>query len=407
MSPRLLVLAFLLARAAHAAESLSLVEAAELALARQPLLEAQRLNVAAAEQSAIAASQLPDPKLKLGLRDYPITGSDAFSLTRDNFTMLTLGIAQDFPREAKRRLKGERGDAESARALAELEVLRRNIRRDAALAWLDLYQPIKSLELIQSLQKESALKLESLEIGLKAGDASLAQVLAEQVNLQVLKDREAELANQAERARAALSRWIGSHANRAIEAELPEIAPPALEEIAAHLEFHPHLNTFEEQTRLAETEVALARQGYKPDWSLEFSYGVRPEFSDFVGVQASIDLPVFPRNRQDRELAAKLATVERARALRDDQLRVMRADAQRYINDWRSATNRLGRFYDGEILPRAKERIEAALAAYRTGRADLQQVLDARQAELQLRLQKLALETDRVRAAQQLLWLFE
>src|SRR5687768_8513547 len=96
MSPRLLVLAFLLARAAHAAESLSLVEAAELALARQPLLEAQRLNVAAVEQSAIAASQLPDPKLKLGLRDYPITGSDAFSLTRDNFTMLTLGIAQDF-----------------------------------------------------------------------------------------------------------------------------------------------------------------------------------------------------------------------------------------------------------------------------------------------------------------------
>jgi cobalt-zinc-cadmium efflux system outer membrane protein len=390
-----------------AASGLTLDETQELAVARQPLLLSQQAAIQAAEQSAVAASQLPDPKLRVGLRDYPVTGSDAFSLTRENFTMLTLGISQDFPREAKRQLRGQRGEIESTQRQAELGALRRTIRRDAALAWLDAYQAEETLRFIRALQNESALKIDSLEIGLKTGRVSLADLLAERVNLQLLKDREADFANQAERARAALTRWIGAEAFRPLESRLPEAPAFALEQILAQVVEHPHLNTLEEQVRLAETEVALARQAYKPDWSLELSYGLRPEFSDFIGVQASIDLPVFPKNRQDRELAAKIALAERARALRDDQLRVMQADARRYFADWQSASGRLAELYEPAILPRARERADAALAAYRAGRSELKEVLESRRAEHELQLQQLALQVDRARAAQQLKWFID
>jgi hypothetical protein len=73
--------ACLLASAAPAADELPLAEALELAEANQPLLAGQRAAARAAAEAAVAARQLPDPKLQLGILNMPVTGSDAFSLT--------------------------------------------------------------------------------------------------------------------------------------------------------------------------------------------------------------------------------------------------------------------------------------------------------------------------------------
>jgi outer membrane protein, heavy metal efflux system len=408
MFSRWTLLSFFVGFAAQAsASTLTLDEAQDLAISRQPLLLSQQAAIQAAEQSAVAASQLPDPKLRAGLQDYPITGRDAFSFTRDNFTMLTLGVMQEFPRQEKRRLRGEREQLESQREAQELDVLRRTFRRDAALAWLDVYHSERAIEIVRELERESALQIESLNIAYRAGRKNQADVLGEKVTLELFKEREAEFAKQADRNRAGLSRWIGANAWRPISAEPPALPPPALEPLLAGLTAHPHLNTLEKQVQLAQSEAALARQSYKPDWSLELMYGLRPEFSDFVGVQVGIDLPVFPKNRQDRELAAKLALLEKARLQGEDLLRVMQAEVRRYHADWRSAEDRLSRLFDQAILPQATARTEAALAAYQAGRADLASVLEARRAELELKLQRLALMVDKARAEIQLRYFTE
>jgi cobalt-zinc-cadmium efflux system outer membrane protein len=402
------LLSFFVGFAAQAsASTLTLDEAQALAVSRQPLLLSQQAAIQAAEQSAVAASQLPDPKLTAGLRDYPVTGSDAFSLTRDNFTMLTLGVMQEFPRQEKRRLRGERGQLESQRDVQEFDVLRRAFRRDAALAWLDVYYPERAIEVVRELERESELQVESLEIDYRAGRKMQADVLGEKVTLELFKEREADFARQAERGRAGLSRWIGADATRPLAAELPATPPPPLGALLDQLPSHSQITSLDQQVEMAETELALARQAYKPDWSLELMYGLRPEFPDFVGVQASIDLPVFPKNRQDREFAAKLALFDKARLQREDALRVLQAEARRYYADWESAKERLSRFFDQAILPQARARTEAALAAYQAGRADLASVLEARRAELELKLQRLGLLVDRARAEMQLRYFSE
>jgi outer membrane protein TolC len=96
-----------------------------------------------------------------------------------------------------------------------------------------------------------------------------------------------------------------------------------------------------------------------------------------ISVQVSIDLPLFQKNRQNRELAAKLALVEQARDLREDAIRQHLAEAQAASADWDAATSRLKRF-DESLLPLSQQRGEAALAAYRGGRGDLMPVLQAR-----------------------------
>ena len=72
----------------------------------QPILSGHEAVINANERQAIAAAQLPDPKLSGGLKELPVDTREAFSLRRDNFTEFTVGLSQEFPRADKRRAQG-------------------------------------------------------------------------------------------------------------------------------------------------------------------------------------------------------------------------------------------------------------------------------------------------------------
>jgi outer membrane protein TolC len=98
-------------------------------------------------------------------------------------------------------------------------------------------------------------------------------------------------------------------------------------------------------------------------------------------------------NRQDRELAARLALVNEAKARYEDALLAHEAEVRGLVNDWQSGTARLARQRDA-LLPTLQQRGEAALTAYRSGKGDLASVLAARRDELDARVQVLALELE-------------
>ena len=56
-----------------------------------------------------------------------------------------------------------------------------------------------------------------------------------------------------------------------------------------------------------------------------------------VSVMFSVDLPLFARNRQDREYAAKLKELDSARHMREDARRMRSAEVQQVIRDWLGA----------------------------------------------------------------------
>src|SRR5438128_1439803 len=92
----------LLALLALAAFAQSLQDAQRRALERSRQLAAQDFAVTASREMAVAAGQLPDPVLKLGVDNLPISGSDQFSLTRDFMTMRRIGVMQELTRGEKR-----------------------------------------------------------------------------------------------------------------------------------------------------------------------------------------------------------------------------------------------------------------------------------------------------------------
>ena len=389
---------------AQAAAPLSLTEALAIADRESALLAAQRSAIAAAEETTAAARELPDPKLKFGIDNLPADGPDRYSLTRDFMTMRKIGVAQEFVRGEKREIKGRRAENELYREQAILGDARAALRRDVALPWMERYFAERMAAVVDEQYAETELQRESLQAGLRAGKAQPADLLAVQVSLQSLLDRRAEYRRQAARATAMLSRWLGAESARPLAALPDRLLPAQHRDVTTHAQNHPHLQSLERQIDVARNEADLARAANKPDWGLEVAYAQRgPQYSNMLSVQISIDLPLFQANRQDRSVAAKMAQVEQARALKEDALRQHLAEAQASRADWEAASARLQRF-DDSLLPLSRERAQLALAAYRGGQGPLAGALEARRVEIELRLQQLQLAAEQGRAYAQLLY---
>ena len=380
----------------RSAAPLTLPAAADLAVKQQPLLAAQQQAARAARESAVAAAQLPDPVLSGGLANLPLDGPDRYSLDREPDTQYMLGVKQAFPGAGKRDLRGARGRLEADRLDAELDESQRMVRREAALAWLEVWKAVQGQALVRQSIVEGTQQLQAVDIAYRSGRGTQADLLGARVALEMLGDQLAGLEQDEAHARNQLRRWIGADADRPLVETLPPWTAPDLAGLEQHLEHHPHVQTAARTVEVARAELDLAKAEVRPDWSVQAGYGYRPSFPDYASLQFEIALPVFAGNRQDRGVAARAAELARAEDLRDDLLKQHRAAVALNVADAQKLQVRLER-YDTAILPQAQARQAAALAAYGAGGSSLLALLDARRSLLDVRLQRLALQLDAAR----------
>jgi outer membrane protein TolC len=116
-------------------------------------------------------------------------------------------------------------------------------------------------------------------------------------------------------------------------------------------------------------------------------------YSNMVSINLSVPLQWDQKNRQDREVAARLALAEQMRAQREEATRGHVAETRNWLQQWRSSRDRLSH-YDSALIPLAGERTRAAIAAYRGGSGPLASVLDARRMEIDTRMDRLRLEME-------------
>lgn len=387
--------------AAYAADPRPLGFNEALAIAEQhsSRLAAQSAAVSAATEQVGRATELPDPRLKFGVDNLPVSGPDAYNLTRDFMTMKRIGFMQDFPNGDKLRARGERAVREQALESANLEAQRTALRQDIAIAWLDLYYAQRASDALENLVRQHQLEADTISGAIGAGRVTPAAAVAQRSALESARDRVLDQKRVVLRARAALAALVGDAAGRPLGAA-PDTTRLAHDPAAliAGLNAHPVQRVFEEREAVAATEVAVASSATKPDWGVEVSYGQRtPNFSNMLTVMVSVDLPIDKPRRQDREVASKLSLLERARSEREDARRMHESEVRATVADWEIAGERVRRFETVQ-LPLARERVELALAAYRGGRGDLAAALEARRAETETQLNFLGASLERARA---------
>lgn len=397
------VLAVFLTCPAVAAQPLGLFEAQALAVARSQQLAGNRSSVAAAREMAGAAGQFPDPVLRLGVENVPINGADRFSLSQDFMTMTRLGLSQEITRSEKRQLRAEQFEREALRIQAEGQMQVSIIRRDTALAWIDRYYLGLMRDIALRQIEETQLQLQTARAGFGAGRNSQTDVVSARTAVVSLEDRLSQIDRRDRSAAQNLARWIGQDAQRPLLGTPPwqksHLEGSRLED---HFLAHPDLLVLNVQIESAETEIRLAQASTKPDWNVEISYSQRGSaYANMVSLGVSVPLQWDRANRQQREVAAKVALAEAARAKYEEMRRSHDAEVRNLLNDWQNGKSRVAR-HQNELLPLARQRSESSLMVYRTGKADLASTLLARRDEVEARLQALAIEMETARVWAQL-----
>jgi cobalt-zinc-cadmium efflux system outer membrane protein len=364
----------LLAGAAHAAP-LTFDAALRLAEIGAPNLAAKALDVAAARSSAIAAGRLPDPKLRLGLENYPVSGPPAWRFGPESMTMTTLGVMQDVPSAGKRQAARDRAaaDIDGAQASGRLEA--RAVRLGAALAWIDLHYAERRLAALDEVDNAVAPLRRTAPSQLLAGAVRPAQALEADQLTAALDDRRADVTAGIAKARAELIRWTGDPA--AEVAGAPPAYAPDPAGLRANLERLPGLAVYDAQAHQAAADLAAARADKRPDWTWELTYQHRdPRWGEMVSVGATVGLPLFAAKRQDPAIAARAASASRVRLDREAARRDLTAALDTDLANLDRLHDRLARA-ETLLVPLAKRRADLETASYAAGSASLGDVLQA------------------------------
>jgi len=278
-----------------------------------------------------------------------------------------------------------------------------SIQRGTALAWLERYYAQALLKVVAEQIEQVKGEIAAAEAVYRGGRGSQADVIGAHGTLAALEDKASELRRRVLVGKTNLARWMGEGADAPL-ADPPRIDSVRLNEakLDQDLAHHPEMAVLAKQEEVAVAEAKIAQASSTPDWTFEVAYQQRgPSYSNMISLGVSVPLPWDRANRQDREIASKLAVAEQARAQREEMLRAHVGEVRGMIAEWQNGRERLAR-YEKDLLPLAAERSKAALAGYQGGKTGITDLLLARRNETDMRLQAVQLEMDTARLWAQL-----
>ena len=393
---------FTVSAQAQQRDSLTLAEAEDLALEQEPGQVAYLARAHALDEQAVAAGQLPDPILRIGLQNYPINSGN---FTTEGMTQAQLGFRQAFPRGKSRAVSTRRLRSLATVQSENAEARMRDVLTATRIAWLETY----FWQRAQGVLLESRPFFEDLvsitQSMYAVGRKSQYDVLHADLELSRLDDRLIEARRSRDAAQASLSRWLPNNAYRPVADKLPLWEQiPVLADLQQNLSTHPLLLAADADISAQQSGVDLANENKKPGWALDLGYGYRDGFladgtprSDFVSLSITVDLPVFKENRQDRKLAAALSERSAAVATKGQLHAQLRSQLNSEYTHWTELTRRMV-LYETKILQLSESQAEAALLAYQSDAGDFSDAMRAHVSNLDTRLEHIGLQIERAQS---------
>lgn len=390
------------------------------------------------ESMSTAVSTLPDPKVTLGLANFP---TDGFDFGQEGMTQMKVSIAQMLPR-------GDTLDIKSQQLRIESEVFPYQRQdREAKVAvtvgslWLDAYRVQQSIALIEKNRSlfEQLADVAEASYSSALGKTRQQDIVRAQLELTRLEDRLEILGQQKNRFEGMLSQWLTklSENNDSVEATLyndlslhdivfsqqvPQIEllnnqivntknwlKP--EQLVNYFTNHPSVIAIEKKVSAKKTGIKLAQQKYKPEWGVSASYGYRGDDpmgrnrADLFSVGVTFDLPIFTENRQDKELQAAIFITE---SVKTEKLLLLRQLLGSYSSTKGMLERLKGRqnLYKSKLLPQIHDQAEASLTAYTNDDGDFSEVVRSRIAVLNAEIDELTLDVEEQKLRLELNYLF-
>lgn len=328
------------------------------------------------------AGTLDDPMLMLRIQNAMVKDPLAFDM--DTMTAKVIGISQMVPFYGKRGLAREGAQLEAENNRWMLEERKVELARMVKETWYQLYFVDRSLEVVT---KNIGL-LDDLnrfsETMYGVGQGLQQDVLKAQLDRSRMEDMRIVLQQQ----RRSLAATLNTLAFRPADTEIPPlplIRPTAFHLNAAELlklagEHRPALKATASLMEKAQVGRRLAEKEFYPDFTLSLEYMQRERVmetpgDDMYSLGVSFNLPLQRERRHamvaESESEHRMAAAELE--MQRNQIHYTIADALARIE----RSRKLAQLYQDGILPQAGNALEAAMAAYRVGKADFMNVLDS------------------------------
>ncbi len=394
-----------------AGNELTLERAETIALQGEPGLAAKRWESKALAERAVADGQLMDPKLQVGLLNLP---TDSFDFDQENMTQFKVGITQQFPGGDTREIKQQKTRKQSELAQVELETRKLEILKNTRLNWLEIWYWQQAKTIIAGNRKLFAQLVDIVRSLFSVGRNNQQDLIRAQLELSRLDDRVARIDQMIDTQRSKLSRWIGVEASRMpLPGKLPELAIPALpddfEALSQRFLSHPKIQEIDRKLEIAQKEIDLIKESYKPGWGVNVGYSYRDDMqdgrprADFVSAGVTVDLPLFTARRQDKKRQASEYKYQALKSQRLALLRQLVANLKQEMANEEQLKKRQA-LYRKLLLPQARQQAQAALLAYQSDRGDFADVMRAYIDDLNTRLDQQRIEVDRLKADAKILY---
>ena len=392
---RLVVSLALASVTAHAQiAGLTLDDALQRSSLKSASNQAASASVQAMREAGARAGQLPEPTLKLGVDNLPVSGPDRYSFSRDFMTMRRVGIEQQWLSADKRTARAERAlravEMEEANYLANVA----RVRGETAKAWVGMYYAQNAVALYKQIAKEMADDLRASQAAHRGAKANASDVLQSKIAVTQADDAVRKAQQDVDDSRIALTRWVAEPVQSVAET-LPPRRLHVPEMLVADLErYHPMVLTARRSIALADADTEVAVKDRRPDWAFEASFAQRgSQYANMVSVGVSIPLTTNSSQKQDRDIAEKSALGTKARLQYQDGLRELQSEIQGLASKVQSLAARASLFR-AQLLPVATQQIDLATAAYRSGSGSLGAVFAAKKMLVERQLQILELEKE-------------
>lgn len=419
-------------------QPLSFKTAIQIAQQNDPWLDGSRHQQQALTLQSYVAKTLPDPKVSIAFANLP---TDGFNFSQEAMTQFKVGVSQVFARGESLNIKSQKLKLQSQ----QQPLLRQDRMSKVAVTvgslWLDLFRVQQSIKLIEKNRNlfEQLAEVAEASYGSALGKTRQQDIVRAQLELTRLEDKLNQLQQQNENYQGMLEQWLtnfsfSSQHNSQYQNTTVLTSPfrvggkqPDIElmyeesiyeqngidenELIALLSLHPAIKTIDKKVAAVKTGINLAEQKYQPQWGINASYGYRANDAmgssraDLFSVGLSFDVPLFTKHRQDNEV--KSATLK-AEAVKTEKLLLLRKLMSSFI----SAKGKLTRLtkrqvlYQEKLLPQIHDQAEASLTAYTNDDGDFAEVVRARIAELNAKIDFLAINVEKQKINLEVNYLF-
>ncbi len=371
--------------------SLSLDALVREVAARSPGAAAEALRAEAMRQAIPRARALDDPQLTLMTEEVPTT------LT-GGMPMLRVQANQMLPWRGKRERMTRVAERESQVAGARERAVLLDAVTQAKRIYYGLYLNMEARRVNREQRAIADVLVEVVTGRLASGMEMHHDVLKMQTEASMLDDElamlEAERLEMVAMLNALRDLPAEEPVGEPLEAWSPEFPLDRAALVPRALAQRPEV---QEMAAMAESKRAMAevtRREYYPDFMLGAFYDARTGEEDTIGGMVTVSVPLWIGRKQRIDIAVADLRSSAADRDRSAMEAMVRAEVEQALARL-SRVHRRSEILETELLDRAQQTFDAALAAFPAGKTNVIEILDAMRVVAQRRLSRTTLRVER------------